>query len=64
MTKTKFPEGWDDEKVKRVLSHYAEQSEDEAAAEDEASLSDSEAVMSVPQELVPVVREQIAKRRG
>jgi hypothetical protein len=32
---SKFPKGWDSERVKRVLKHYETQSEDEAIAEDE-----------------------------
>jgi hypothetical protein len=35
--KTKFPPGWDEERVRRILEHYENQSEDEAVAEDEAS---------------------------
>jgi hypothetical protein len=31
----KFPPGWDEERVRRVLAHYEEQTEAEAAAEDE-----------------------------
>jgi len=33
--KSKFPKGWDEKKVKSVLSHYEEQTEEEAVAEDE-----------------------------
>lgn len=36
MRERKFPEGWDKERVDRVISHYESQSEDETAAEDEA----------------------------
>ena len=36
MKRTKFPAGWDAEKVQRVLTHYEGQTEDEAQAEDEA----------------------------
>jgi len=32
-----FPEGWDEERVRRVLEHYEEQSDEEAVAEDEAA---------------------------
>ena len=33
--KTKhFPPGWDEQRVQRVLSHYEQQSEEEAVAED------------------------------
>jgi len=37
MKKSKFPKGWDERRVKRVLAHYEKQSEDEAVAEDEAA---------------------------
>jgi hypothetical protein len=65
MTKqTKFPPGWDAGRVKRVLDHYEAQSEDEAVAEDEAAYEQKDqTLMEVPNELVPVVRELIAKRR-
>jgi hypothetical protein len=65
MTKqSKFPPGWDEERVKRVLKNYESQSEEEAVAEDEAALDSSLAtVMNVPKELVPEVRELIARRR-
>ena len=35
--KTQFPPGWDEQRARRVLEHYENQSEDEAVAEDEAS---------------------------
>jgi len=37
MKQTKFPPGWDEERVGKVLAHYEEQTEDEAVAEDEAA---------------------------
>ena len=37
MTNTKYPAGWDEERVKRVLAHYEQQTDDEAVAEDEAA---------------------------
>ena len=38
MTKrSKFPKGWDEDRVNRVLDHYENQTEDEAVAEDEAA---------------------------
>ena len=64
MSQNKFPDGWDEDKVKRVLSHYGEQIEDEALAEDEAGVQPSETVMNVPHDLVPKVRELIAKRHS
>ena len=63
MTKPKFPAGWDEQRVATLLSHYESQSEDEAVAEDEATLLDpGQTVMEVPSELVPAVRELIAKK--
>ena len=64
MSQNKFPAGWDDEKVRQVLAHYEKQSEDEALVEDEAGMESTETVMTVPRDLVPKVRELIAKRRG
>ena len=56
--------GWDKERVQRVLEHYEAQSDDEALAEDEAVYeATTHTAMEVPVELVPVVRELIAKRR-
>ena len=64
MTKqSKFPTGWDEKRVKRVLEHYETQSEDEAVAEDEAAYEDTnQTFMEIPNELIPVVRELIAKK--
>ncbi len=36
MPQSRFPEGWDDKRVREVLQHYETQTEDEAVAEDEA----------------------------
>ena len=65
MKQSKFPQGWDEERVCRVVAHYEQQTEEEAVAEDEASFEDpTQTVMEVPKELVPAVRELIAKRRA
>jgi len=64
MTDKRFPPGWDEERVRRVLEHYEHQSDEEALAEDEAAFeSTTHTVMEVPVDLVPAVRELIAKRR-
>ena len=61
---SKFPPGWDEARVQRVLDHCESQSEVEAVAEDEAAFESSvETMMSVPHELVPEVRELIARRK-
>jgi hypothetical protein len=64
MKQSKFPAGWDEQRVRRVLKHYEQQTEEEAVAEDEASFEDStQAVMEVPKELVPTIRGLIAKHK-
>jgi len=35
MNQSKFPPGWDEEKVRKVLAHYENQTEEEAVTEDE-----------------------------
>ena len=60
-----FPPGWDAKRVKKVLAHYESQSEEEAVAEDEATLEASgQTVMEIPTEIVPVIRELIAKHKA
>ena len=64
MKQNKFPPGWDEDRVKRVLAHYEEQSEEEAVAEDEAAYEAQDlTVMEVPTDLVPAIRDLIAKRK-
>jgi len=65
MKQNRFPPGWDEERVKRVLVHYESQTEEEAVAEDEAACEAADqTIMEVPTELVPKVRELIAKHRA
>lgn len=65
MTQSKFPPGWDAERVQRVLEHYESQTAEEAVAEDEAKWEEpTQTVMEIPVDLVPVVRELIAKHQG
>ncbi len=62
MRQNKYPPGWDEDRVRRVMAHYEQQSEEEAVAEDEAALEDQGlAVVEIPKELVPTVRELIAQ---
>ena len=65
MKQSKFPPGWDEQRVQKLLGHYESQSEEEAVAEDEAAFeAPDQTVMDVPTELVPAVRELIAKHRA
>ena len=59
----RFPPNWDEKRVQEVLADYESQSENEAVAEDEAAYEDpSQTTMEIPNDLVPEVRELIAKR--
>jgi len=65
MSDRKLPLGWDESRVRRVVDHYESQTDDEAAIEDqEAFESTTHTAMEVPIELVPEVRQLIAKRRA
>ena len=65
MKQSKYPPGWDEKRVKAVLEHYETQSEDEAVAEDEAAFeTPGQTVMEIPSELVPAVRELIARHKA
>ena len=56
MKQSRYPKGWDENRVKRVLDHYENQTEEEAVAEDEAAWEDaSQTFIEGPNELVPAV---------
>ena len=65
VTQQEFPPGWDEERVRKVLAHYENQTEEEAVAEDEAAYdARGQTVMIVPTELVPAIRQLLGKRKG
>jgi len=62
MEDDKYPAGWDEDRVRRVIDHYERQNQAEAVAEDEAAFEDENlAVVEIPKELLPAVRTMIAK---
>jgi len=64
MSQTEFPPGWDEERVRRVLEHYESQTDEQAVAEDEAAYeATTHTVVEIPVELLPTVRELLAKRK-
>ena len=64
MKQSKFPPGWDEDRVNSILRYYEEQSETEALAEDEAAFEgQTQTAIKVPKELVPIIRELIAKHQ-
>ena len=65
MKQSKYPAGWEVNRVKRILAHYEENTEEEAVAEDEASYEVADkTMMEVPTNLVPMTRDLIAKRKS
>ncbi len=65
MTPSRYPEGWDATCVHGVLAHYEQQTDEEAVAEDEAAYeAPTHTAMEIPVDLVPAVRELLAKRRA
>ena len=64
MSQNNFPSGWDESRIRAVISHYENQTEEEAVAEAEQALTvEHETIMVVPIALVPAVRELIAKNQ-
>jgi hypothetical protein len=47
MKQNEFPEGWDEERVRRVLEHHEGQTDEEAIAEDEAALDNPETIETI-----------------
>ncbi len=65
MTDQKFPPGWDEGRVKRILEHYESQEELEALAEDEAAFeAEGQTAVVVPSDLVSKIRELIVKHEA
>lgn len=65
MRKQYFPPGWNDERVRKIIEFYDNQSDEEAIAEDEAAYEDTnQTFIKVPTELVGEVRDLIARRAG
>ena len=63
--KQAFPRGWNEKRVRDVISHYDRQTEGEELAEYEASRTiEGHSVILVPTELIPDIRRLIARRRG
>ena len=62
---SKFPPGWDEARIRRVLEHYEGQSAAAAAAADAAAFAEQgQTVMVIPNELVPAVRMLLASNES
>jgi hypothetical protein len=59
----KLPPGWDDARIREVIAHYEDQTEDEQFAEIESAQDAQNVTMvAVPTELVPEVTALIEER--
>ena len=65
MSKQPFPPGWDEKRVKELIAHYENQTEDEEFADIEAAREAEDiTLMAIPTELVPEVRALLARRQS
>lgn len=63
MTQQHFPPSWDEGHVKRLIAHYDATTEEEQVAEDEAAVSEQrgQTVITVPEALLPAIRQLLAR---
>jgi hypothetical protein len=66
MSQPKFPAGWDAARVKRLIDHYEALWEDEQVAEDETAAGEQEGqvVITVPEKLLPAIRQLLASHKS
>ena len=63
--KQKLPRGWTEAKMRDLIAHYDNQSEDEEYEEIEAAhKSGNITMMAIPNELVPKVHALLARKRS
>ena len=57
-----FPPGWNERRIKELISHYENQTEDDGFADIEAARKPRNiTLMAIPTELVPEVRALLAR---
>ena len=66
MSDQKFPDGWDEQRVKRLLSELDARTDEEWIAADEAAAADGDdqAVITVPTALLPEIRRLLASHKS
>ena len=61
--KQRFPPGWNEKRVQEVIAYYENQTEEQQLAEHAAAYAAADqTMMAVPIELLPQVRQLIARR--
>jgi len=65
MKKPRFPAGWDEERVKRLIAELDARTDEEWVAADEAAAADGgdQAVVTVPTALLPEIRRLLASHK-
>jgi hypothetical protein len=61
----RYPKGWNRKRVQKLAAHYENQTDAQAAAEDEAAYRNAKiTMMEVPVELLPAVQRLISRKRA
>ena len=65
MSEQKFPDGWDEQRVKRLLNELDARTDEGWIAADEAAAEagDEQAVITVPAALLPEIRRWLASHK-
>jgi hypothetical protein len=65
MNEQRFPPGWDEQRVKRLLAELDARTDEEWIAADEAAATDGDdqAVVTVPASLLPEIRRLVAAHK-
>jgi hypothetical protein len=65
MKKQRYPKGWDEQRVKRLIAEFDARTDEEWIAADEAAADDGgdQVVITVPATLLPEVRRLIAAHK-
>lgn len=65
MNEPRFPAGWDEERVQRLLAELDARTEEEWVAADEAAAAegDDQTVVTVPAVLLPEIRRLLAAHK-
>ena len=65
MKEQRFPAGWDEQRVQRLLAELDGRTEEEWVAADEAAVAegDDQAVVTVPVVLLPEIRRLLASHK-
>ena len=66
MNEQRFPKGWDEQRVKKLIAELDARTDEEWVAADEAAAASAEdqAVITVPTALLPEIRRLLASHKS